>query len=231
MHRPAAPSAALLVFAFLLGLTSSLPILSTKGRSLIDLSPNISPDLDLSSDGSCFGLGISACDPITVVHTSSNGKKYANSTKSSQDEGSSTGSSSSHPNSTTTMTTITNTTAAGHSPLININVNLSPKTDVGGDNTCTGVGVSVCDPISVSDGTSNSTKESNDAEDTSGNSSNDSSSTDEGSDNSGSGSLINININISPEVDLGGDNVCIGLGISACDSINVNKAEEESEGS
>lgn len=222
MHRPT-PYSALLALALLSGLTSSLPIFSTKTvRSLIDISPNISPDLDLSSDGSCLGVGISACDPITVSHASTT-KKYVNGTQSSQDEEGSSNSSSTDNSSsnstapaTSTATTAAATTAtSGAGALININLNISPEVDLGGDNTCTGVGVSVCDPVTVGDGTSDSDEATDSASD---DSSNDISTISD----SESGRLINININVSPDIDLGGDDVCIGVGISACNPIKVS---------
>ena len=99
-------------------------------------------------------------------------------------------------------------------------INISPDLDISithkDNNECIGIGISVCDPINVN-GTQN-------AADTSDDSSSTSSSDDESSSSTSSGgdALINISPDLDIDIDDSGNNECFGIGISACDPINVN---------
>ncbi|KAI1262840.1 hypothetical protein F5Y18DRAFT_396434 [Xylariaceae sp. FL1019] len=160
---------------------------SDSSDSLIDLSPVVSPDIDLSSSNDCFGIGISACDPINVDGTqNSNNNNAAKSVKS-------------------TSTTDSNSSSDS---LINISPDVSPDVDLSSSNDCIGLGISVCDPINV-DGTQNS------------NNNNGESTSEKATSTSEGGSLINLSPTVSPDLDLSSSNDCFGIGISACDPINV----------
>ncbi|KAK8122060.1 hypothetical protein PG984_010730 [Apiospora sp. TS-2023a] len=106
------------------------------GGGLINLSPNVSPKVGASNDGSCTGVGVSACDPINVDGTQNsnnqnNNKEKAPAAAAPASSGSQSGG------------------------LINVAPTVSPDVDVSNDNSCTGIGISVCDPINVG-GTQNS---------------------------------------------------------------------------
>ncbi|KAK7962605.1 uncharacterized protein PG986_003430 [Apiospora aurea] len=105
---------------------------------LINVSPNVSPKVGLSNDGSCTGLGVSACDPINVGGTQNSNNSNNNSKE---------------------KTSNTTPTPSGQSGsgggLINLSPVVSPDLDVSNDNSCLGLGISVCDPINVK-GTQNS---------------------------------------------------------------------------
>jgi hypothetical protein len=101
--------------------------------------------------------------------------------------------------------------------LLTIDPTLSPAIDLSNDNSCLGIGISVCDPITVGDtdssedGTSSTTSSTATEE----------KAVDTGSTSSGS-SLIDLSPVISPDIDLSSDDSCTGIGISACDPINVD---------
>ncbi|KAK8075124.1 hypothetical protein PG997_009787 [Apiospora hydei] len=103
---------------------------------LINVSPNVSPKVGLSNDGSCTGIGVSACDPINV-----GGTQNSNNNNSKEKT----------PNNTPTPSS----QSGSGGGLINLSPVISPDLDVSNDNSCTGVGISVCDPINVK-GTQNS---------------------------------------------------------------------------
>ncbi|KAK8043681.1 hypothetical protein PG993_006111 [Apiospora rasikravindrae] len=107
------------------------------GGGLINVSPNVSPKIGLSNDGSCTGVGVSACDPINVGGTQ-------NSNNDSKQKA---------PNTTPAPSGQSGSGSGGG--LINLSPVISPDVDVSNDNSCTGIGISVCDPINV-DGTQNS---------------------------------------------------------------------------
>ncbi|KAK8104169.1 uncharacterized protein PG998_011202 [Apiospora kogelbergensis] len=102
------------------------------GGGLVNVAPNVSPKVGLSNDNSCTGIGVSACDPINVGGTQGSNNNSNNKEK-------------------------TNTPApSGQSGgLINLAPVVSPDVDLSNDNSCTGIGISVCDPINVK-GTQNS---------------------------------------------------------------------------
>jgi hypothetical protein len=176
----------------LLGVTAALPAFLSEIRQLIDISPVISPKIGIGGDNSCLGLGISVCNPINVDGTQ-------NSYNSAGDD------------SDTTESTDEDVSQNGG--LLGIDLDLSPILDLGGDNSCLGLGISACDPINV-DGTQNSH---NTAVNGDGNSQAES----ESGTAHESNALINLSPDISPELDIGGDNSCLGVGVSVCDPINV----------
>ncbi|KAK7914388.1 hypothetical protein PG985_012091 [Apiospora marii] len=107
------------------------------GGGLVNLSPNVSPKLGLSNDGSCTGVGVSACDPINVDGTQNSNNQNNNKEKASP------------------TATPQGQSGSGGGGLINVAPVISPEVDVSNDNSCTGIGISVCDPINVG-GTQNS---------------------------------------------------------------------------
>ncbi|KAI1448780.1 hypothetical protein F5Y02DRAFT_374671 [Annulohypoxylon stygium] len=121
--------------------------------SLINLSPTISPDIGLSNENSCLGIGISACDPITVGSDVT--KTVTKSDESSSDDTTET-EQSSYPTASSESKSTTTTTAATDSDksssgggLLNLSPVISPDIDLNNDNSCQGIGISACDPITV----------------------------------------------------------------------------------
>ncbi|KAI8624125.1 hypothetical protein F5Y19DRAFT_339585 [Xylariaceae sp. FL1651] len=182
---------------FLAGAVHSLPVLLAE-RGLINVSPVLSPTLDLSSSNSCFGLGISVCDPINVGGTQNSNNGDSNDSSSPSSSRSSSSSSES-------------------GGLLDLSPVITPIVDLSSDNDCTGVGISACDPINVN-GTQNSNNSNADARDFVPSSKQ---ATDTSSGNDGS-SLINLSPVVAPVVDASSHDDCIALGISVCDPINVN---------
>ncbi|KAI4861507.1 hypothetical protein F4820DRAFT_433478 [Hypoxylon rubiginosum] len=113
------------------------------GDSLINISPTISPDLSLSNDNGCLGIGISACDPITVGSDVT--KTVTEESDDSTADDSSDAPSSTYP---TSAPSATSTSKAGDS-LLDLSPNASPDLNLSNDNGCLGIGISVCDPITV----------------------------------------------------------------------------------
>lgn len=117
------------------------------GEGLLNLSPEISPDLDLSGNNECLGLGVSVCDPINV-----NGEQNVN--KGSDSD--------SHPKDDQHDGNKKDDDDGQY--LINISPDISPEIDASDNNGCAGIGISACDPINVN-GTQNAqekdTKETN----------------------------------------------------------------------
>ncbi|KAI0011957.1 hypothetical protein F4779DRAFT_571083 [Xylariaceae sp. FL0662B] len=113
---------------------------SSAGSGLINISPDISPDLHLSDKNSCLGLGISVCDPINVGGTqnSNNGGDGSSTTEKAA----------SQPDSSN----------SGGGSLINLSPTISPDLDLDDSDSCLGIGISACDPINVN-GTQNSNNE------------------------------------------------------------------------
>ncbi|KAI0178933.1 hypothetical protein GGR52DRAFT_534154 [Hypoxylon sp. FL1284] len=124
---------------------------STKGDSLINVSPTVSPDLGLGGDNSCLGLGVSACDPITVDSDVTKTVNHEDSSDKADDSNSK--SSAAPPSSTYSASSPSSaaSSAGGSSDsgdsLLNLSPNASP--DLSGDNSCVGIGISACDPITV----------------------------------------------------------------------------------
>ncbi|KAI1204811.1 uncharacterized protein F4807DRAFT_445768 [Annulohypoxylon truncatum] len=126
--------------------------------SLINLSPTITPDLDLTNENNCLGIGISACDPITVGSDVS--KTVTNSDDSSSDEKPDTVQSS-YPTATATSESTPTTASASASAsasnsdsssggsLLDLSPNVSPDINLKNENSCQGIGISACDPITV----------------------------------------------------------------------------------
>ncbi|KAI0881235.1 uncharacterized protein GGS22DRAFT_172732 [Annulohypoxylon maeteangense] len=123
---------------------------SSDDNSLINLSPTISPDLNLSNENSCLGIGISACDPITVGSdvTKTVTKTDGSSDETTETEQSSYPTASTQSKSTTTTTTSNSGSSSGGS-LLNLSPTISPDLNLVNDNSCTGIGISACDPITV----------------------------------------------------------------------------------
>lgn len=109
--------------------------------------------------------------------------------------------------------------AASPRGLLNLSPVLSPVLNLGGDNQCTGIGISVCDPINVGGEQNNSNGDNTDKDEPQ---------EEEKDDSDGGDSLINIAPVISPDISLGGDNGCLGIGISVCDPINVDGSQNNS---
>ncbi|CAJ2500195.1 Uu.00g030480.m01.CDS01 [Anthostomella pinea] len=132
------------------GLAHGLPTFGAETRDLINLSPTVSPALGLDNSNSCLGLGISACDPINVGGTqnSNNGKETETQVGSQSSNKGKDSCSSKKTKSGSGSTT-------GSGSLINISPDVSPDVDINNENSCTGIGISVCDPINV-DGTQGS---------------------------------------------------------------------------
>ncbi|KAK8061442.1 hypothetical protein PG994_007808 [Apiospora phragmitis] len=105
---------------------------------LVNLSPNVSPKVGLSNDNSCTGIGVSACDPINVKGTQNSNNNNSN-----------------NENAPTTTPAPSGQGGSGGGGLVNVAPIVSPDVDVSNDNSCTGIGISVCDPINVG-GTQNS---------------------------------------------------------------------------
>ncbi|KAI0849671.1 hypothetical protein F5Y00DRAFT_235465 [Daldinia vernicosa] len=135
---------------------------SGSGDSLINLSPDVDLGLDLSNENSCLGIGISACDPITV------GSDVTKTVKDGGDEAkvepSSTASTtatpapatypvqSSPPSSTSASSsspTSSPTTNSGGNSLLDLSPKIAPDLNLSNDNSCQGIGISACDPITV----------------------------------------------------------------------------------
>ncbi|KAI0103609.1 hypothetical protein F4814DRAFT_432041 [Daldinia grandis] len=131
---------------------------SGSGDSLINLSPDIDLGLGLSNENSCLGIGISACDPITV------GSDVTNTVEDSSSDEAKT-----EPSPTASSTTTaypvqpspTSSTSASSSPtsspttndsgnsLLDISPKIAPDLTLSNDNSCQGIGISACDPITV----------------------------------------------------------------------------------
>ncbi|KAI2471329.1 hypothetical protein F4781DRAFT_387296 [Annulohypoxylon bovei var. microspora] len=127
---------------------------SSGDDSLINISPDLGLDLGLSNDNSCLGLGISACDPITVgSDVTKTVTKTDESTSDETTEQSSyptASSESKSPNTSESKTTNTSTkdSNSGDS-LLNLSPTISPALTLSNDNSCQGIGISACDPITV----------------------------------------------------------------------------------
>ncbi|KAK8000247.1 hypothetical protein PG990_012847 [Apiospora arundinis] len=111
------------------------------GGGLVNVAPNVSPKVGLSNDNSCTGIGVSACDPINV-----------NGTQGSNNNNSNPGKTTSAP---APASSGQSGSGSGGGGLINLAPVISPDVDVSNDNSCLGLGISVCDPINVG-GTQNS---------------------------------------------------------------------------
>lgn len=128
----------------------SLEARATQIRSLINLSPVVAPNLNLSQLLGCLGIGISACNPVHV-NGAQNSDNDDGSPKSSSDD---TG----HDDENCTGSTSPSSEGQGNAPaensgkgaLINIAPVISPDISLSNPNSCVGVGVSVCNPINVS---------------------------------------------------------------------------------
>ncbi|KAK6949388.1 hypothetical protein Daesc_009463 [Daldinia eschscholtzii] len=138
----------------------------SSGDSLINVSPDIDLGLNLSNENSCLGIGISACDPITVDSDVTNTVENVDSK--AKDEPSSamptptpttapatypvqaspTSSASSSPTSSPTSNSNSGSTSSGNS-LINLSPEIKPDLNLSNDNSCQGIGISACDPITV----------------------------------------------------------------------------------
>ncbi|KAI2622509.1 hypothetical protein GGR54DRAFT_598809 [Hypoxylon sp. NC1633] len=189
-------------------------------RSLINLSPDIDLGLDASHDNSCLGIGISVCDPITVDSTKNS--TVTNDNSKAKDESDD-----------------DDMDSSGGDSLINISPDLDLDIDLSSDNSCLGIGISACDPITVGSDVTNTVVNDNSekvpakeeasttttsyptypTEAPSSEKKGDSQS--KSKSNSGD-SLLNLSPAVAPDVDLSGDNSCVGVGISACDPITVN---------
>ncbi|KAI1459984.1 hypothetical protein F4805DRAFT_419439 [Annulohypoxylon moriforme] len=207
------------------GVAHSLPaFLAESKRSLINLSPTISPDVNLNNDNSCLGIGISVCDPITVdSKTNSTAVDDTSSSSSSKAKTESSGSS-------------------DDDSLINLSPTISPDLTLTNPNSCLGIGISACDPITVGsdvtktvttsdDSSSDETTEPTETEQSSyptataeskSTTTTTTSDSESSSDSSGGGGLLDLSPVISPDVNLNNDNSCQGIGVSACDPITVN---------
>ncbi|KAI1650075.1 uncharacterized protein F4817DRAFT_329647 [Daldinia loculata] len=128
---------------------------SDSGDSLINLSPDVDLGLDLSNENSCLGIGISACDPITV------GSDVTKTVKDGGDEAKVEPSSAASttpaptaypvqpsPTSGTSATSSPTTKSSGNS-LLDLSPKIAPDLNLSNDNSCQGIGISVCDPITV----------------------------------------------------------------------------------
>ncbi|KAI1762329.1 hypothetical protein GGR53DRAFT_501921 [Hypoxylon sp. FL1150] len=216
-----------------LGVALSLPLFRAEHKrdSIISLSPTVDPDLNLSNDNSCLGIGISVCDPITVNSTSTE-----TATKSKAESDSATSSAPSSSSTADSGDSLINLAGGSGDSLINISPTISPDLSLSNDNSCLGIGISACDPITVgSTVTKTVTEESDD--DTSSSSvtpsstyptstastSSATSATSTATSASSKGdSLIDLSPNASPDLNLSNDNGCLGIGISACDPITVD---------
>lgn len=203
----------------LLGVAHGLPtFLAEVKRALIQIKPVINLGLDLNNDNSCLGLGVSVCDPITVNSTTSS-NAVNNSSKQKIKEDS--------RDTKSTSTNNTSNDSSGDNSLVDISPELGLDLNVNNDNSCLGLGISVCDPITVgSDVTKSSTNNDNESSSEKSNDSSsitdNNSSSNSNSDSDDGGSLLNLSPNVSPDVTLNNDNSCQGIGISACDPITVN---------
>ncbi|KAI1802896.1 hypothetical protein F4811DRAFT_527386 [Daldinia bambusicola] len=231
------------------GVAHSLPTLLAEHKrdQLLNLSPTLDLGLSANNDNSCFGLGISVCDPITVdskknstvVNNGSNGSK-AKEEPSSKDNGS------------------------GGDSLINLSPDIDLGLNLSNENSCVGIGISACDPITVDSDVTNTVENgdskakvdppsstttatltptptptkapatypvqasptTSSASGASGASSSPTSSPisspTSSSSSSGGNSLIDLSPEVKPDLNLSNDNSCQGIGISACDPITVD---------
>ncbi|KAI1137202.1 hypothetical protein F5Y05DRAFT_81429 [Hypoxylon sp. FL0543] len=137
--------------------------------SLIDLSPTIAPVVNLNNDNSCLGLGISACDPITVnsdVTKSSTNNNDSNneddsSSEESDDTSSPTDESKSDGDCDEESESNSDSDSDSGGSLLDLSPDVSPDTNVNNDNSCVGVGISACDPITVNSTTTQTSNNSN----------------------------------------------------------------------
>ncbi|KAI1774588.1 hypothetical protein F4818DRAFT_66449 [Hypoxylon cercidicola] len=201
-----------------LGVALSLPLFRAEHKrdSIITLSPTVGLDLGLSNENSCLGVGVSVCDPITVNSTTTETatKPQAKAPDSTQDD-----------SPAPTGDSIINPSGASGDTLLNISPTITPDLNLSNDNSCLGIGISACDPITVgSDVTKTVTEESDDdaAYDSSPAPSSTPASTAPSSTSGAGDSLINLSPSVSPDLNLSNDNGCLGLGISACDPITVD---------
>ncbi|KAI1414047.1 hypothetical protein F5Y13DRAFT_21342 [Hypoxylon sp. FL1857] len=119
---------------------------SSGDDSLIDISPKVGLDLGVSNDNSCLGLGISACDPITVG---------SDVTKSSTNNDDSSSEESSVPSSTADNSNSDSSSGSSNGGgLLDLSPTVSPDVNLHNDNSCQGIGISACDPITVNSTTS-----------------------------------------------------------------------------
>lgn len=107
------------------------------GGGLLSVSPDVSPKVGASNDGSCTGVGVSACDPINVHGTQNSNNQNNNNQEKAP------------------AAAATPASSGQSGGLINVAPIVSPGVDVSNDNSCIGIGISVCDPINVG-GTQNS---------------------------------------------------------------------------
>lgn len=131
-----------------------LPIFSLEARtaqlrSLVNVSPVVSPKLSLGQILGCLGIGISVCNPINVNGTQNSDNNNSNSKATSNNIG--------HDDHNCTTSTSSSPdaqqkSAAGNSDsggLINVAPVISPDISLSNPNSCVGVGISACDPINV----------------------------------------------------------------------------------
>ncbi|OTB05679.1 hypothetical protein M426DRAFT_319666 [Hypoxylon sp. CI-4A] len=138
---------------------------ASSDNGLLDVSPDLNLDLGLSNENSCLGIGISACDPITVgsdvTKTVNEGDSTAddeNTTTSTTASATTTPTASSYPTSTTGEKASQTSSAAVDSSssssskdsgLLDLSPTISPDLNLNNDNSCEGIGISACDPITV----------------------------------------------------------------------------------
>ncbi|KAI1077639.1 hypothetical protein F5B20DRAFT_257572 [Whalleya microplaca] len=242
----------------LAGVAYSLPTFTTEKRSLIDLSPDVDPTIGLDNAHSCLGIGISVCDPINVggVQNSNNGdssypqsnpRSYPVSKPQSYPESTPVSTAVPYPESTPVSTAVSypestpvsypESTPVSYPEsgekaeesvkdkdsngggLLNLSPDISPDINLNNADSCLGLGISVCDPINVG-GTQNSNNGGSDFSKGKAPSK---------PSNSGSGDLINLSPTISPALGLDNSNSCLGIGISACDPINVDGTQNSND--
>ncbi|OTA64008.1 hypothetical protein K449DRAFT_380947 [Hypoxylon sp. EC38] len=133
---------------------------TSSDNSLVDISPELGLDLNLNNNNGCLGIGISACDPITVgsdvTKSATNNNNESSSSKKSNESSSTTDNDSSSSNSNNNNNS--NSDSDNDGSLLNLSPEVSPDVTLNNDNSCQGVGISACDPITVK---SNTTQTSN----------------------------------------------------------------------
>ncbi|KAI1463221.1 uncharacterized protein F4812DRAFT_447529 [Daldinia caldariorum] len=221
-----------------------------KRDDILKLDPTIDLGLDVNNKNSCFGLGISVCDPITVDSQKSSTvvKKNNNNNNNNRRDNR-------KDNDNNDIDNNNSNKMRGSDTEINFNPDIDLDLhdfNLEGDNSCFGIGLSVCDSIADDSDIDESTGESDSKAKAKANppssssstptptpspakapatysvqaspasSSPSSSPTTSPSSSSGGNSLIDVSPVIKPHLNLTNANSCQGVGISACDPITVD---------
>ncbi|KAI5862999.1 hypothetical protein GGS23DRAFT_47451 [Durotheca rogersii] len=115
------------------GAADGLPTFSAERRQAIDVSPNIDLGLGLENANSCFGIGISVCDPITV-----DSKKNMTVTGNAP-----------QPEAGDVEVNTPDNSTSDNNQILKLSPDVKTNLNLNNDNSCLGIGISACDPITV----------------------------------------------------------------------------------